>query len=509
MEGKAAFEENLLRLSRTLDMRRLITPYVWMVAALGLGLAVLELFHLPQDRLGLLLFALLAGVSELKAVKLFESSRLSHVSVSSVLTIACILAFGLPGGVLAALASGAGTFINLHFVERNKLTPRLSKSIRVGAFNAGMYCMAAFAAGWVYNRLGGVPGDVYPLRNLLPTIGASAVDTLLNLSLLIVVISMQTGRPLLFIWKQNFQWAAPISILADVLGGGALAAIYASFGLLGLTFGFLPVLSITYAFGIYVVNQKGYVEELEQKKKDLEVTNLALERSKQDLQVANRTLEITNTELVETLSSVIDAEDPYTLGHSKQVSVYAVLLGEKLGLQSKDLHSLNVAALLHDIGKVGVRDSVICTPGLLTAEDYNKIKQHPTIGAGILGGMTSYQEVTEIVKHHHERWDGRGYPDGLEGEQIPLLARILAVADAVECMCSDRPYRVTKSFREMKEEVQRCSGTQFDPQVVLALLEIAEQRGPEFFPNSALLVDERIGNRDRSTRFVKKSEIGS
>ncbi|MFU8771156.1 MAG: HD-GYP domain-containing protein, partial [Anaerolineales bacterium] len=140
----------------------------------------------------------------------------------------------------------------------------------------------------------------------------------------------------------------------------------------------------------------------------------------------------------------------------------------------------------------GIMDSIISKPGPLTDEEYNILKRHPVIGSEIINRMKGLQDLVPLVRHHHERWDGRGYPDGLEKDEIPVGARILALSDALDAMLSDRPYRPTRSMKEVVEEVIRCSGTQFDPQVVEAFFEVKANKPRDFFKNSAAFIDKSV-----------------
>jgi HD-GYP domain-containing protein (c-di-GMP phosphodiesterase class II) len=155
-------------------------------------------------------------------------------------------------------------------------------------------------------------------------------------------------------------------------------------------------------------------------------------------------------------------------------------------------------------------DTIFSKEGPLTDEECNFVRRHPIIGAEILGRTKGLQELVPMVRHHHERWDGGGYPDGLEGEEIPLGARILALADALDALCSDRPYRRTRSLKEVMEEIIECSGAQFDPNVVKAFLAVAEERDRDFFKNSAVTVDKvlrknGVANVSKDLRYLKKS----
>lgn len=183
-------------------------------------------------------------------------------------------------------------------------------------------------------------------------------------------------------------------------------------------------------------------------------------------------LEKAYLESIETLRFTVEAKDSYTRGHSDRVSAYSVLLGEKLGLSEKDLDNLKIGGLFHDIGKIGVPDSILLKDSRLTDDEYSEIKNHPSIGAHILSNATIFSDVIPIVKHHHERFDGFGYPGKLKGEEIPYLARIAAVADAFDAMTSKRTYRNSLSIDIVKSEIEKCKGTQFDPKCADTFLDI-------------------------------------
>jgi HD-GYP domain-containing protein (c-di-GMP phosphodiesterase class II) len=185
----------------------------------------------------------------------------------------------------------------------------------------------------------------------------------------------------------------------------------------------------------------------------------AIRKSKEDLQSAY--LQFTGS-----LASALDARDSYTAGHSHRVSEYACAIAEGLGSSAEEVADIRIGALLHDIGKIGISDSVLQKPGRLTSEEFALIQQHPTIGRRILEGVNGFQPYLTVVELHHENWDGSGYPHGLRGEDVPLLARIVHVADAFDAMTSDRPYRRGMSVSEAFGILDRFAGTQFDPEIV-------------------------------------------
>jgi putative nucleotidyltransferase with HDIG domain len=175
---------------------------------------------------------------------------------------------------------------------------------------------------------------------------------------------------------------------------------------------------------------------------------------------------------VETLVRAIQARDKYTSGHSARVSRYALLVADKLGLTTRQKHELYLAAMLHDIGKIGIPDELLNREGKLSEEQIRQIRGHVSVGASMLKALGEMNPIVPLILHHHEAWDGSGYPDGLAGEEIPLMSRILAVADSFDAMTSDRPYRRAMSKAAAIEEIGRCSGTSFDPKVVKAFFSV-------------------------------------
>lgn len=198
---------------------------------------------------------------------------------------------------------------------------------------------------------------------------------------------------------------------------------------------------------------------------EIKQINEKLEDSKEQLEQAY-------LDMIQTLRYTVEAKDSYTRGHSDRVSEYSVLIGEKLGLPEDQIKTLRIGGLFHDIGKIGIPDSILLKPAKLTDDEYSQIKNHPSIGAHILGSAVIFKDIIPIVKHHHERYDGNGYPSRLKGEEIPYIARIAAVADTFDAMTSRRSYRGPIDIEHVKEEIKRCEGTQFDPQIAEAFLDI-------------------------------------
>lgn len=178
---------------------------------------------------------------------------------------------------------------------------------------------------------------------------------------------------------------------------------------------------------------------------------------------------------IKSISSALDAKDTYTNGHSFRVTLYSLMIANAVDMGEIEIEDLEMAGLLHDIGKIGIPRSIICKPGKLTDDEFTMMKQHPEIGEKILNGIKRLDNATNWLNKHHERWDGRGYPFGVKGEEIPLPARILAVADTYDAMTSDRSYRKGLPHEVAVEEIKKCSGAQFDPEIAEAFLSIEKE----------------------------------
>ena len=187
-------------------------------------------------------------------------------------------------------------------------------------------------------------------------------------------------------------------------------------------------------------------------------------------------------DMILTMIRILEYHDPYTKGHSKNVANLASMLAEKLGLNDEMIKKTYWAALVHDIGKIVVPSSILNKEGKLTIEEFEVIKKHPVYGHDFLSTSSDLRELAKYVLYHHERWDGKGYPSGLAGEEIPVISRIISVVDAWDAMTSDRPYRKGLSFEKAKSELLEHSGMQFDPNIVKRFIEIVDQESSKIDP---------------------------
>ncbi len=487
----ASMINGVLRKER--DRTQWVPYYTTLVSLCGLVVTVNAIVRYEKDWGGLALFAGAVIIAQLTNVELFASSR-STISLGTIVTTASVATLGMWGAILTSLISGLTTIVTTSMWFSKDVTAQNRAGWgRRATFNVGMRTLAAASGSVVYLWITYLFKSGSDLWSILPIACFVIVYEAVGTLLLMLVIHLQTGRKLHVIWQQDWQWALPITIVGGVIGGSGIAYAYKTTGMIGLGIFMFPVIATGYAFYLYINRSRVYVEQLED---------------------ANNQLEKANLGLLQTLSAVVDAYDIYTFGHSTQVARYACAIAESMGLGKNEQARLLRGGLIHDLGKVGVTDAIIGKKGRLTDEEYNALKLHTTIGAEIVSQMPQFQELVPLVRNHHERWDGRGYPDGLKGEENTLGARIMCVADSVEAMLSDRPYQSTRSLADVIMEVKRCSGTQFDPKVVEAFLAVTKKHGEEFFVNSASAIAHELEETGALSTlddrcYVKKSMISS
>ncbi len=347
---------NSARSTATLRSTNWLIVYTTAISILGGAILALAIFNLPDERAGLALFASMVVVAELGSVELFRTSRNSSVSVSMIVSIAAILALGPLAGVLVELFGGIANAIAMNYLNHRNARPNLKAVFRRSVFNIGMFTLSTAAAGQVFLLAGGQSGNLLHISILIPLILTVATDTAVNLVILLGVISLQTHRNPLEIWNQDIKWSAPINMVGGAVGGVALAIAYQIAGILGASVFFLPIFALGYSFRMYASNMRVYVDRLELQKDELHDANI---------------------ELLETLSAVIDAFDIYTFGHSKQVAVYASALSQKMGLSDADQERVFKAALVHDLGKIGVPDTILSKPGRLSESGVRHLAPPP------------------------------------------------------------------------------------------------------------------------------------
>lgn len=305
------------------------------------------------------------------------------------------------------------------------------------AFNTAQLTLAIAAGSVVYVSLGGpVSSHEFTLKaTLLPFTALVIVYVLVNSSLVSVVLALDTDRSVLDVWRE----LSGVAFTNDVASSSiALFVVYAfsELGLAGLLVVLLPLLFVHHSYALY----------------------MSLQRQ--------------NREILELLVKTIEAKDPYTSGHSQRVAWLSKKIAEALGRPKREIDAIETAALLHDIGKVDFAYSAfIAKPDSLTDEERDIIRSHPERGAALLASISSLNAtVLEGVKYHHEHWNGEGYPTGLSGTDIPFCARVIMIADTIDAMLSHRPYRKALRPGDVREELERYAGRQFEPAIVKLLV---------------------------------------
>ena len=268
-----------------------------------------------------------------------------------------------------------------------------------------------------------------------------------------------SGMDLLYL-AQQFKWDSAIILTT---GHASLDLVASSVRLHAADFLLKPFTVDEVLHAITQTYQKLLLRR-EQMKADVQL-RCGLQERTQELEQARQTLRETCRSSLESLVATIEAREPETYAHSFRVRTYAAHLAALTNYPVQLLPRLAYAGLLHDIGKIAVSDEVLLKPGKLTAEEFDRLRIHPVVGEKIVRRMGFLQEEATLIRHHHERWDGRGYPDGLRKEQIPLGSRLFAVADTLDAMTSTRCYRSSLTLDDARKEIARCAGTQFDPAI--------------------------------------------
>lgn len=234
----------------------------------------------------------------------------------------------------------------------------------------------------------------------------------------------------------------------------------------------LMIFSVFLSQTLYKMKMQDYLNQktIQQKNKEVEEYNRGLieinNRLKESLQALDESQNV-----IFTLASALESKDTYTRGHSERVANYALQISQTLGLSVREQQTVWRAAQLHDIGKIGIPDAILNKPGKLNEEEWDIMRSHPEMGENICSTLSFAHDFLPLIRHHHERYDGTGYPDGLKGEEIPFLARIITVADAVDAMTSQRSYRPSQTIADALEELAKGKGSQFDPSIVQVFID--------------------------------------
>ena len=383
----------------------------------------------------------------------------ARIGFTAIGSIAAGVLFGVPGALVCSFCAMMTGFCN----QAHRFTWRglLFNVSSTGLANS----IAAVGFLWVSSLL---PDDDY-LFQLPGAVAASALVFVAETFFLSLVLSLSGKRTVQQMWQENFRWQAPTALMFGLVGF-ALAIGYQAIGLMGLAGFAAPALLLRYSMKQTLDRTTKMVVELRVRNEDLESAN-------RDIAQMTETLRETYFGTLEALVAAIDARDEETYGHSVRVAQMTMALARQVGIEedSEEWTVLERGALLHDIGKIGVSDTILRKPGKLTDAEWIAMREHTRIGFDMLKDIPFLSGASSIVAAHHERWDGKGYPRGLMGEQIPLGARIFMLADTFDAMATDRPYRKRMPYEVCRDEILRCSGSQFDPHVVECFLVVFEQ----------------------------------
>jgi putative nucleotidyltransferase with HDIG domain len=406
--------------------------FIQLVAVAACIVALAMWFLVPAERdfsigtVGTL--ALLALTAELMGFLLPRGARGSVAFIPNLTTLMLVPNFG------ALIAIGGAKLISEGFNRR--ATHKL-------VFNTAQLVLSYGIGVLVFRGLGGVslfafkgePAAVATVAIGMPLTIAYAVVFALNSLLVSYIIGRTTQTPTSQVWRENSLSTVGLDILALPLVF-AFGWIYANYGPMFACLIWLPILGL----------------------RQMNTTNLELAQ--------------TNRELLELMVKSIEARDPYTSGHSRRVRDYAIQIARLAGLASTEVEKIGTAALLHDVGKIYDKYApILSKEDRLTPEEWAVIKEHPADGANLVATMTTLRDLVPAVRHHHENWDGTGYPDGLKGEDIPLASRVIMFADTLDAMTTKRPYRGPLGEEAVRSELVRCRGKQFDPEITDRLLQ--------------------------------------
>ncbi len=447
--------------------------FLGLVIAGGLAITALYLPQVPQDDWkGIVLFAGLGILAELFALELYGGSS---VSLSFVVIFVAALSYGVGGVVFISPFVALAHAIKFRNVGYKAL------------FNMSAYTLSGSLAASIFWAF----GYSFEVRNLPylipPTILAVLGNYLLNSGLVAVVIALGTEESPLAVWNERFRWLLGHYTILGLLGL-LVALAYASSGFYGLVAFVAPLVVMRYSQMQYIKRTLSSVAELK--------------RVNEELIKASEQIGAINREFFETLAQMIDSRDPFVYGHSQMVAEYAVAVAKELGLPEGRVEVVRRAALVHDIGKIGISERVLYKPAKLTPQESLYAQSHTTLGAEFLEGCHSLRDIAPYVKYHHEWFDGHGYPEGMVGEEIPLEARIIALCDAVEPMASDRPYHQGMPVSKIILELRQGAGGQFDPRIVEAFVRVAQTEEDRLIVNTTRrLIEERKGKEEELGAF--------
>ena len=383
----------------------------------------------------IIIFVLLSIIAE---SLLIPTPGESAISVGFAIGLAAILVLGVPE---AAWIASLGVILRA-VKHQGKRVHLFNTPWYKTLFNGANILLSAGMAGLCYTLFGGVSGSIDFSNLLLPLMACIIVYVLINETIMSYLTAVVTGESFISSWRINLLFAARDCIFVAPLGV-LMAIAYLQYDILGIFLFLGPLLLARYSYKLYIDMRRVYIET------------------------------------VKSLSQAVEVKDPYTQGHSLRVSDYAVALGMRAKLPQRKLENLKMAAILHDIGKIGIEESILNKPGTLTVEEFDKIKQHPENGVKIIQDIAFLKEAADIIIGHHEKIDGTGYPNGKKQSEIRTEAAILGIADVYDALTSDRPYRKAMTVEQAFVIIEEGKGKHFDTHLADEFMDMIKEQGRE------------------------------
>lgn len=401
-----------------------LNTYIFLVSLSALFVLSFLIYRYNVTDITLLIvFSILSGIAETFLILL---PKIGAISVSYALTFSAIL---LTDPLTAAIVTAMGVLLRCPYVDGRGRVHVFNNQLNKTLFNVSQSIINAGVAGIVYVYFDKAFDVGFNFFNPLASSFSLFVYLLLNSTFMAELMAIILNKRMIDIWKTNISGILYNIILVSLLGI-ILAFSYDSYNVGGILLFFIPLMFARYTFKLYLDMRKNYFDT------------------------------------INVLIRAIEANDPYTSGHSLRVSAYAEAIARKLSLPQGKIDIIKSAALLHDIGKIGIDKKILNKEQRLEEDEFDIIKTHPIIGAEIISDLSFLSNIPEIIRHHHEKNDGSGYPDGLSHDSIPLETSILTVADSFDAMTTDRPYRKALSLETALEQIKEGTGSQFNPDIV-------------------------------------------
>ncbi|NLK71483.1 MAG: HD domain-containing protein [Clostridiales bacterium] len=426
-----------------MNISKKVLSYIIILTVVAIFLSAYIAYNYALPNIFTILFWIaLAAVSESLVIVIPSGIGLS---VSFAVALATIIIYG---PFLAIIVSASSFLLCLNDFKNFGLyifkTP-IYKTL----FNISGLIISAGIASLAFLHSGGAIGQF----NLFPTILSILIYALINTVLFsVLMVLLHNRKSIFYTWKNNYLGVF-LNLFSIGLIGIILALAYMSYGA-GVVVLFVgPLLIARYYFKLYLNIKSTYMDT------------------------------------ISALNKLLEARDTYTSGHASRVQKYAEMLGNHIKLSDEKIENIKIAALLHDIGKVGISDSILKKPFSLSVDEYEEIKKHASLGAEIIEGVDFLKEIAVIVEQHHERYDGTGYPKGLKGNEILTEAAILAIADVYDAITTERPYRHALTKEEAIKELEKNAGTQFEPDLTHSFLQILENKENQMEELNPMLIE--------------------